>query len=99
MSVKNDFDGFFREAKVSKKKKFVINCEFEIFGERLDNVITSCPQLNIHTVDHSIQGATGKLAEAIKFFFDTAEARHQLEHVIDELEKGSLEVPPWAAKG
>ena len=76
---------------MSKKKKFVINCEFEIFGERLDNVVTTCPELNIHTVDHSIQGA-------VKFFFDTAEARHELEHVIDELEKGSLEAPPWAVK-
>ena len=83
---------------MSKKKKFVINCEFEIFGERLDNVVTTCPELNIHTVDHSIQGAVGKLAEAVKFFFDTAEARHELEHVIDELEKGSLEAPPWAVK-
>ena len=84
---------------MSKKKKFVINCEFEIFGEQMNNVVTTCPELNIHTVDHSIQGAVGKLAEAVKFFFDTAEARHELEQVIDELEKGSLETPPGAVKG
>jgi len=32
MSVKNDFDGFFREAKVSKKKKFVINVGKDIIA-------------------------------------------------------------------
>ena len=68
-----------------KKQKFVLNCEFELFGDNSRDVVTTCQQLNIHTEDDSIQGAMTKLAEAIVFFFDTAENRHELEKVVDQL--------------
>ena len=80
---------------LAKNRKFVIHCEFELFGEELNNVVTSCPQLNIHTTGDSIQTAMGKLAEAVKFFFDTAEARHEFPEVLEALERDRLEIPPW----
>ncbi len=85
----------FMRQKVKNNRKFAINCEIELFGDPFHSVVTTCPELNIHTVDNSIQGAVNKLAEAINFFFDTAEARFELEPVLDELEKGSLGTPPW----
>ena len=80
---------------MSGSRKFVIQCEFELFGEELNNVVTSCPQLNIHTTGDSIQTAMSRLAEAVRLFFDTAEARHEFLPVLEALERDSLEVPPW----
>jgi len=79
-----------------KKKKFVINLEFEVWGEALDNVVTTCPQLNLHTEDSTIQGALEKLFEGIRFAFQLVESRHELEQALDELEVQSLSIPPWA---
>ncbi|HLA38813.1 MAG TPA: hypothetical protein VJ417_02400 [Candidatus Glassbacteria bacterium] len=79
-----------------KKRKFVINLEFEVWGDELNNVVTSCPQLNLHTEDTSIQGALEKLSEAVKLFFDQAEAHYNLAQVVEELERQDLSVPPWA---
>ena len=84
-----------RRGNLAKSRKFVIHCEFELFGEALNNVVTSCPQLNIHTTGDSIQTAMGNLAEAVRFFFDTAEARHEFPAVLEALERDSLEIPPW----
>ncbi|MFC1613968.1 hypothetical protein ACFL5K_01580 [Gemmatimonadota bacterium] len=70
---------------MSKRKKFVLNCEFELFGDNSSNVVTTCQQLNIHTEDDSIQGAMKKLTEAVVFFFDTAENRNELEAVVSQL--------------
>jgi hypothetical protein len=74
---------------LNKSRKFVLNCEFELSGEKLNNVVTTCEQLNVHTEDDSIQGAMKKLAEAIVLFFDTAESRYELEASVDELVRGS----------
>ncbi len=86
-------------ATLTKKQKFVITIEFNILGEHYDNVVTSCPELNIHTVDNSLQGATLKLAEAIRFFFDTADSRQELEEVVEELAKSGRVKPPWTGVG
>ncbi|MBN2289840.1 MAG: hypothetical protein JXQ83_10950 [Candidatus Glassbacteria bacterium] len=72
-----------------KSRKFVLNCEFELFGDEVDNVVATCEQLNVHTEDDSIQGAMKKLAKAAVFFFDTAESRYQLEEVLGELVRRS----------
>ncbi|MBW7998165.1 MAG: hypothetical protein FVQ81_16665 [Candidatus Glassbacteria bacterium] len=78
------------------RKKFVLELEFEIFGRELNNVVTTCAQLNLHTEDRSVQGAMDKLNEAVKIFFDTAEARHELSEVLDALESGDLNIRPWS---
>ena len=72
-----------------KSRKFILNCEFELFGEDAGSVVTTCQQLNIHTEDVTIQGALKKLSEAIVFFFDTVESRHQLEAAVKELIRGA----------
>jgi len=79
----------------NQRKKIVLELEFDIFGSGLDNVVSTCAQLNLHTEDRSIQGAMEKLSEAIRIFFDTAEARHELPAVLDALESGDLEIQPW----
>ncbi len=79
----------------SSRKKIVLELEFEVFGPNLDNVVSTCAQLNLHTEDKSIQGAMDKLNEAVKIFFDTAEASHQLPQVLDALQSGDLNIKPW----
>jgi len=73
---------------VIKSRKFVLNCEFELFGGESSSVVTTCQQLNLHTEDVTIQGAMKKLSEAIVFFFDTVESRRQLEAAVKELIRG-----------
>ena len=70
---------------MSNIRNFVINCEFEVSGKNIDNVVTTCPQLNLHTEGRTIQDAMTKLSEAILFFFDTFEERGELNAAIDEL--------------
>jgi hypothetical protein len=79
----------------SQRKKIVLELEFEVFGPNLNNVVSTCAQLNLHTEDQSIQGAMDKLSEAVKIFFDTAEARHELPEVLDALASGNLDIRPW----
>ena len=79
------------------RKKIMLELEFEIFGREMNNVVSTCAQLNLHTEDKSIQGAMDKLNEAIKIFFDTAEDRHELPAVLDALERGDTDNPPWTA--
>ena len=78
------------------RKRFVLELEFELFGQELNNVVTTCAQLNLHTEDNSVQGAMDKLNEAVKIFFDTAEARMELAETIDALERGDLDLQPWS---
>ena len=78
------------------RKRFVLELEFELFGSELNNVVTTCAQLNLHTEDNSIQGAMDKLNEAVKIFFDTAEERMELPETLDALESGDLDIQPWA---
>ena len=73
---------------VIESRKFILNCEFELFGEDSGSVVTTCQQLNLHTEDVTIQGAMKKLSEAIVFFFDTVESRYQLEAAVRELVRG-----------
>jgi len=79
----------------SDRKKIVLEFEFEVFGPKLNNVVSTCAQLNLHTEDKSIQGAMDKLNEAVKIFFDTAEARHELPEVLEILASGNLDIRPW----
>jgi hypothetical protein len=82
--------------KATPRKRFVLELEFDVFGEQMNNVVTTCAQLNLHTEDTTIQGAMNKLNEAILIFFDTAEARMELGETIDELVKDDLDMKPWS---
>ena len=80
---------------MATRRMFKIDIEFEVIGERgIEQVVATCPQLNVQTNGDSIQTAARRMGEAVIFFFDTVEARHELKEVIQALMEESFPPPP-----
>lgn len=80
---------------MAERRMFSIDLEFEVIGERgVEQVVATCPQLNVQTSGDSIQSAARRMGEAVVFFFDTAESRHELNEIVLALSEKAYPSPP-----